>query len=45
MNGRKKKQILMGLMSENEQTYFLELLKLKVSVIEAAECILDCRYR
>ena len=45
MHGRKKKQILMKLMSENEQRYFLELLGLKVPVIEAAECILDGRYR
>ena len=45
MHGRKQKQILIGLMSENERTYFLELLVIGYKVIEAAECILDCRYR
>ena len=44
MHCRKKKQILMGLMSENERAAYLELLEFKAhTVIEAAEWILFCR--
>jgi hypothetical protein len=44
LHGRKKKQILMQLMSEAEKTEFLKLFGLGChTVIEAAETILFCR--